>query len=149
MFISEVSKADYPVLIQLWEASVRATHDFLTETDISELKPLILQQYFDAVALHCVKNAEGTILGFSGVADGNLEMLFIAPQYRGKGIGTVLCQHAIQQQKVDKVDVNEQNPQALGFYLRQGFQVTGRSPLDGQGKAFPLLHLQLKPQSTE
>ena len=40
-----------------------------------------------------------------------------------------------------RVDVNEQNPEALGFYLANGFEVTGRSPLDGQGRPFPLLHL--------
>ncbi|MGY0625916.1 MAG: GNAT family N-acetyltransferase, partial [Paraglaciecola chathamensis] len=42
-----------------------------------------------------------------------------------------------------KVDVNEQNPKALGFYQRIGFKVVGRSELDGQGKPYPLLHLAL------
>jgi putative acetyltransferase len=41
------------------------------------------------------------------------------------------------------VDVNEQNPQAVGFYLHEGFQQVGRSPLDGLGKPYPLLHLSL------
>ncbi len=141
--IEKLSQADYPELIELWEASVRASHHFLTEADINELKPLILKHYFDAVRLHCVKNAEGRILGFSGVAEANLEMLFVAPECRGQGVGTLLCRHAISEQGVNKVDVNEQNPQALAFDPRLGFQISGRSPLDGQGKAFPLLHLQL------
>ena len=29
-------------LIEVWEASVRATHDFLSESDIAYLKPLVL-----------------------------------------------------------------------------------------------------------
>lgn len=41
------------------------------------------------------------------------------------------------------VDVNEQNPQAVGFYLHYGFVQTGRSPLDGEGRPFPLLHMSL------
>jgi putative acetyltransferase len=40
------------------------------------------------------------------------------------------------------LDVNEQNEQALGFYLRMGFEVVGRSPLDGMGKPYPLLHMR-------
>lgn len=147
MFIEKVSKTEYQQLIQLWEASVRATHHFLTEADINELKPLILQHYFDAVDLHCVKNTEGLIVGFSGVAAGNLEMLFIAPECRGQAIGTLLCKHAITEQEVSKVDVNEQNLPALGFYQHLGFEVVGHSPFDGQGKAFPLLHMQLSATS--
>lgn len=39
--------------------------------------------------------------------------------------------------------MNEQNPQAVGFYLHYGFVQTGRSPLDGEGRPFPLLHMAL------
>lgn len=41
------------------------------------------------------------------------------------------------------VDVNEQNTQAVGFYARAGFTVTGRSPVDDEGRPYPLLHLAL------
>lgn len=143
MQLVSVGRNDYPRLIQIWEASVRATHDFLSEADILALKPLILAQYFDAVSLTAARNDAGELLGFSGVAEGNLEMLFIAPEQRGQGVGAALCRHAIEQQAVTKVDVNEQNPQAIGFYLRMGFAQVGRSELDGQGNPFPLLHLAL------
>jgi hypothetical protein len=33
--------------------------------------------------------------------------------------------------------------QALDFYQHIGFSVTGRSPVDGQGKPYPLLHMVL------
>ena len=72
-------------------------------------------------------------------------MLFIAPQARGKGVGTLLASHAIRVQGATKVDVNEQNEQALGFYKHLGFEVIGRSSLDGQGKPYPLLHMRLNP----
>ena len=42
----------------------------------------------------------------------------------------------------DKVDVNEQNQEALGFYKHLGYDIIGRSPLDGQGRPFPVLHLK-------
>lgn len=141
MKIVPVSRADYPALIKLWEASVRATHHFLPEAEIMALKPLILEHYLDAVTLHCARTEEGNIAGFSGLHEGKLEMLFVAPEARGGGVGRLLVEHAIDQGGVTQVDVNEQNEQAVGFYLKMGFTVTGRSALDGQGKPYPLLHM--------
>ncbi len=143
MKIEQADAGDYQALIALWEASVRATHHFLQEADITTLKPLILEHYFAAVDLVCARGEEGEIAGFCGVHDGNIEMLFIAPEARGSGVGRLLVAHAIQRQGARRVDVNEQNAQALGFYQHLGFGVTGRSPLDGQGKPYPLLHMAL------
>ena len=142
MKIEQADAGDYPALIALWEASVRATHHFLQEADITALKPLILKHYFAAVDLVCARGEE-EIAGFCGVHNGNIEMLFIAPEARGSGVGRLLVAHAIQRQGARRVDVNEQNAQALGFYQHLGFEVTGRSPLDGQGKPYPLLHMAL------
>ena len=142
MKIEQADAGDYQALIALWEASVRATHHFLQEADITALKPLILKHYFAAVDLVCARGEE-EIAGFCGVHNGNIEMLFIAPEARGRGVGRLLVAHAIQRQGARRVDVNEQNAQALGFYQHLGFEVTGRSPLDGQGKPYPLLHMAL------
>ena len=76
MNIENVGKAGYATLIEIWEASVRATHDFLQEEDIVTLKPLILEHYFDVVDLKCAKDESDKILGFCGVHEGNIEMLF-------------------------------------------------------------------------
>ncbi|WP_429085913.1 acetyltransferase [Aeromonas allosaccharophila] len=145
MQIAHANVEDYQTLIDLWEASVRATHHFLPEAEILALRPLILEHYFDAVTLHCARTEEGLIAGFSGVLEGKLEMLFVAPEARGGGVGRLLVAHAIGQCGATQVDVNEQNEQAVGFYLKMGFTVTGRSPLDGQGKPYPLLHMALAP----
>ena len=145
MHIAHANGEDYQTLIELWEASVRATHHFLPEAEILALRPLILEHYFDAVILHCARTEEGHIAGFSGVLEDKLEMLFVAPETRGYGVGRQLVEHAIGQCGATQVDVNEQNEQAVGFYLKMGFTVTGRSPLDGQGKPYPLLHMALAP----
>ncbi|BEQ16369.1 acetyltransferase [Desulfoferula mesophila] len=141
--IQPVAPSRYPELLAVWEASVRATHNFLSEADIAALKPLILERYFAAVDLRCAVAEDGRVLGFVGMAKGKIEMLFIAPEHRGRGIGTLLARHAIERHGVTKVDVNEQNPQALGFYHSLGFRTVGRSATDGQGRPFPLLHLEL------
>ncbi len=144
MNIQAVTQDNYQELIEIWEASVRATHDFLPEENIAELKPLILQHYFDAVELRCIKNGDNKILGLIGVSDSNIEMLFVDPAYLGQSIGRQLTEFAIDQLQAQKVDVNEQNPKAIGFYKRMGFIETSRSELDGQGNPFPLIHMTLK-----
>lgn len=142
--IQPVTATDYFELTELWERSVRATHHFLQEEHIQYFKPLILQQYLAAVALRCIKDKNGNILAFSGVLDGKLEMLFVDPLARGGGYGKRLLNYAIQEQAVTKVDVNEANEQAVGFYKHMGFVQTGYSELDGTGKPFPLIHLALR-----
>ncbi|MEP2771917.1 MAG: GNAT family N-acetyltransferase [Fulvivirga sp.] len=134
----------YPLLIEIWEASVRATHHFLKEEDINTLKPLILEHYLDAVALRVSKNENDEILGFMGVAADNLEMLFLHPHNLRKGIGKQMLRYAIQEMGVKKVDVNEQNKGAIAFYLQSGFKVTGRSEKDPLGKPYPILHMSLE-----
>lgn len=141
---TEINPSDYPEVIELWEASVRTTHDFLQEKDILYFKQLILNEYLKAVKLNCVRSDSGEILGFSGVAEGNLEMLFVYPDQAGKGIGKTLLMNAIINQQVTKVDVNEQNPKALEFYFNNGFEIIGRSEVDGTGKPYPILHMELR-----
>jgi putative acetyltransferase len=142
--ICNVEKQDYLHLIKIWEVSVRATHDFLSDKDIDKLKLLILNNYFDNVLLHCNKNMGGDINGFIGVAEDKIEMLFISPNSQGHGIGSALCQYAIQQLGATKVDVNEQNPRAIEFYKKMGFSIVNRSELDGQGKPYPILNMEVK-----
>lgn len=141
--IGGVEKSDYVEVVAVWEASVRATHHFLKEADIAFFKPLILNTYLDAVTLRCMRNEQNAIIGFLGVAEGNLEMLFIHPDYRGKKVGKTLLDYAINHMEVTKVDVNEQNEQAVGFYEHCGFKVIGRSELDSSGKPYPILHMEL------
>tara|TARA_R110000868_G_scaffold395160_1_gene666720 strand:+ start:104 stop:565 length:462 start_codon:yes stop_codon:yes gene_type:complete len=143
--IETPSTTDFPRLLEVWEAAVRATHDFLEEHDIQLLKPLLIEQYFPQVQLSCIRGEAGKISGFLGHAEGKVEMLFVDPQDHGTGVGRALLSNAVTRLGATQVDVNEQNPKALGFYLSQGFVVEGRSPLDGGGRPFPILHLRLYP----
>lgn len=139
-----IHKEEYQNVVDVWEASVRATHHFLKEEDIEYFKPLILNTYLDAVELRGIRNSNKNIIGFTGVADQNLEMLFIHPEYTGKKIGRALLDFSINELQVLKVDVNEQNEQAIGFYKHCGFETIGRSELDSSGKPYPILHMKLK-----
>ncbi len=141
--IQQLFPSDFAEITDVWEGSVRATHDFLREEDIQKMKPLVRDEYLHLVTLFGIRDAEGRILGFIGVAGNKIEMLFVHPDARGKGIGKQLLGYAIHYLGTDEVDVNEQNGQAVGFYRHAGFKVTGRSERDGQGQPFPLLHLKL------
>lgn len=143
MKIARATPEDHAEIVEVWEASVRATHRFLSEEDIARLRPLV-PEYLGLVDLRCVRDEAGAILGFLGVAAGNIEMLFLAPAARGRGLGRRFVAFAVEELGATRVDVNEQNPEARGFYERCGFAVVGRSELDGQGRPFPLLHMELK-----
>ena len=73
-------------------------------------------------------------------------MLFVSSDARGQGYGKLLLEHAIENSDVTKVDVNEQNQQAIGFYEKFGFRVVGRSEKDSMWKDYPLLHMRLEKQ---
>lgn len=141
IMIREIKETDYPRLIEIWESAVLNTHDFLKEDDFLYFKKQ-LPVYFQYVTLLGFEQAGG-LVGFMGIADGNLEMLFVDNDCRGAGIGKQLIAYAVANLQVTKVDVNEQNIQAVGFYEYMGFNIVGRSELDGEGKDYPILHMRL------
>lgn len=141
LLIEPAVPADFPEIIEVWEASVRATHHFLKEEDIVYFKPLILNEYLYMVKLFCTRDANGKIIGFMGVSEDKIEMLFIDPASVGSGIGRKFMNYAISELVIKKVDVNEQNEQAVGFYKNLGFQVVDRSELDPTGRPYPILHM--------
>lgn len=135
---------DFAELTQVWEKSVRATHDFLSENYITLLRHLLETQYLGAVNLFCTRDSHLRITGFAGTSPGKLEMLFIDPAYRGMGLGKKLLDYAIEHFHITELDVNEENAQARGFYERQGFEVVGRAELDGLGRPHPMLRMRKK-----
>jgi putative acetyltransferase len=141
--IVAAGRKDYAKLIAVWESSVRATHHFLSEKDIITYRWLILNEYFDQVRLYAVK-VEEEVMGFIGINKKSIQMLFIHPDARGKGLGQRLIDFAKQKHHVYMVDVNEQNEQAVGFYQKLGFVTFERSEVDGAGKPFPVLSMALK-----
>jgi putative acetyltransferase len=141
--ISTISSNEYNQIIELWELSVRATHSFLLEKDFSYYKTNI-KKYFGNVNVYAVKNNFGGILGFMGISKDNIEMLFVHPKEMKKGIGKILINYAVNELKIKKVDVNEQNENAIGFYKKMGFYAINRSALDNEGLPYPIVHMIIK-----
>lgn len=128
-------------VIAIWRGAVDATHDFLLPADRAALDELICG-FLPAAPLWVAVDGDDRPLAFMLIEEAHMEALFVDPACRGMGLGAALVRHGLSLHPRMTTDVNEQNPQAIGFYERMGFRRTGRSPLDGQGRPYPLIHLR-------
>lgn len=147
MIIREADPSDRDTLLDIWLRSVRGTHAFLTEQDIQSLLPRVRDRALVDLELWVLCSEKNCPIGFLGLAGSKVEALFLIPEYRRFGGGRMLLDHARRLKGPLTVDVNEQNPEAVRFYEACGFTVEGRSELDGEGRAFPLLHLRERPRN--
>ncbi|AKH42950.1 putative acetyltransferase [Altererythrobacter atlanticus] len=135
------SSEDGERAVAIWRAAVEATHDFLPPEDLAAIDAEV-REFLPQMPLWLAVDDADRPIAFMLLDDGHLEALFIDPAHAGSGVGRTLVAHALQLHPALTTDVNEQNPAALAFYEHLGFQRTGRSELDGQGRPFPLIHLR-------
>jgi len=128
-------------VVAIWAAAVDATHDFLTPEDRAAIGREV-EAFLPTAPLMLAVDDRDRPLGFMLIADGRMEALFIDPEHRGAGIGAILIDYALAVHPILSTDVNEQNIQAVGFYEHMGFERTGWSATDGQGRPYPLIHLR-------
>lgn len=76
-------------------------------------------------------------------------MNFLLPEERRKGLGTRLIQYGIQNYGIKEVTVNEQNPQAIGFYRHFGFETYKRIDCEEEGNPYPLFYMKLSAEKEE
>lgn len=145
MKIIEVKERS-PVLIQnlldVWESSVKATHLFLSVDEINNIKKYVPQALQGIQSLVVAENEQGNPIGFMGIQEQMLEMLFVSAQERGKGVGKKLLEYGMKHYTVRELAVNEQNPLAKEFYEYMGFEVYKRTEQDEQGNPYPLLYMR-------
>jgi putative acetyltransferase len=127
--------------VEIWRGAVDATHDFLSPQDRLAIDEMVCG-FLPQAPLWLAVDANDYPLAFMLIDNGHMEALFVDPACRGTGIGAALVRHGLALHPKMTTDVNEQNGQAVGFYEKMGFRRTGRSPLDGQGKPYPLIHLE-------
>ena len=142
MTIREGRPEDREALVTIWLRSVRATHAFLSDSDIQALLPEVRDRALPALELWVLCVEDGEPAGFMGLAGASVEALFLAPEFSRRGGGRLLIEHARRLKGRLSVDVNEQNPAAVRFYEACGFRIVDRSPTDAAGRPFPLLHMR-------
>lgn len=130
-------------LLEVWEKSVRATHLFLPEYEILNIKENFLPDALKNISHLVIAKGNGIPSAFMGIEGQKLEMLFVSPEKRGKGIGKKLIEYGIKKFSINELTVNEQNPQAKGFYEHLGFKTYKHSELDEQGNPYPILYMRL------
>lgn len=131
-------------LLDIWGNSVKATHLFLSNKDIQKIKNYVPQALKEVQHLIIIENENNIPIGFMGIENTKLEMLFIKNNERGKGVGKQLLTYGIENYNVNELTVNEQNPNAKRFYEHLGFKVYKRTELDEQGNHFPILYMRLE-----
>lgn len=130
-------------LLPVWEASVRTTHLFLSDAEILHIKTYVPQAFQAVEHLVLTEREPGKPAAFLGVTGDRLEMLFLSPAERGQGLGRQLIEYGIAHYGIREVTVNEQNPQAVGFYQHLGFETYKRTEQDEEGNPYPLLYMKL------
>lgn len=130
-------------LLTIWEDSVRATHCFLSDAEVKQIREYVPQALQGVEHLIVAENEEGEPVAFMGTENSRLEMLFLASAERGKGLGKQLLQYGIHNYGIREVTVNEQNPQAVGFYEHLGFETYKRTECDEEGNPYPLFYMKL------
>lgn len=143
MKIEEVHVRDDHIINQLadvWKDSVKNTHHFLSEDDILMFYPHVKESLKKISKLIVVYEQDA--IGFMGINDENLDMLFLSSQAIGQGIGRVLIEKAIADYGVKELCVNEQNNDAFYFYQHMGFKEYKREMHDQNGLPFPLIYMR-------
>ena len=92
MKIQEVQNRNFLLntLLVIWENSVKATHLFLSEKNIAEIKKYVPEALSKVEHLIIAENNKNEITAFMGIQNRRLEMLFLSPSERGKGIGNTI-----------------------------------------------------------
>ncbi|KSU04315.1 MAG: GNAT family N-acetyltransferase [Lactococcus lactis] len=143
--ISKVKRSQVLIekLVNLWENSVKASHLFLSNKEIEEIKKYVPQALREIEHLIVETDKTENPIAFMGIYKNKLEMLFISPAHMKTGLGRKLIEEAIENYSVNELVVNEQNPKAKGFYEHLGFKVYKRNPIDEQGNQYPILFMHL------
>ncbi|TKG93636.1 GNAT family N-acetyltransferase [Puteibacter caeruleilacunae] len=146
MELRRLHTEDNSTVIEIWNNAIRSTHHFLAEEDIRILEKKTLVDLLDRINIFGICNSNNQILGFIGLLNSTIEMLFINPDSFGKGIGTRLLNYAVNVEGASKLEVYEVNTKAITLYESFGFKIVSRNPVDEiLGKPFPILTMKRLP----
>jgi GNAT superfamily N-acetyltransferase len=139
--IRTAGEADFDELTDLWERSARSTHAFMDDDEFVELKPHIRDLLLPSMDVWLAESAD-RVHGFVGARHEHVELLYVAPEAQGRGLGPALLSYVDGGAGPHSVEVYAGNTVGLGFYLSQGFVETRRNPTDAAGRPFPIIHLE-------
>jgi putative acetyltransferase len=141
MKIRPGTAGDVPRALEIWRSAVDATHAFLAAADRKAIDTIVANDFLPNAALWLAVDETDGAVGFLVMDGAKIDALFVDPAHHRRGVGTALLGHALTLAPEATVDASEQATNAVPFYLARGFRIVGRSPTDGQGRPYPLVHL--------
>ena len=147
-----ILKADPDDAEQLTELTMRSkAHWGYTESQMEKWRDelTISREY---IGMHTVYKliGEAGILGFYSFKTDKqntikLDSLFVEPEFIGRGFGSMLLEDFLRRVQNEKevLVTLEADPNAAGFYLDKGFQITGQKKTSIPGRYLPVMELSL------
>jgi len=136
------STKDADRLYEIWLASVAATHDFVSQSDLAEIGIHVKSDYLPSRPLLVALDSQERLVGFMGVNGREIESLFIDPAFHRRGLGRAFIEEASARSPHLEVGVNAQNNQAVAFYEALGFTAYASSPTDDDGRPYLILRMR-------
>jgi putative acetyltransferase len=118
-------EADVPDLARIAVASYRATFlSIMGEEGLAVRSQSYFLQRFTGQwpSIRLAEDASGRITGFCQVREGKLDMLFLYPEETGRGLGTLLLNHA-ERAGALYLECFRDNHGARRFYERHGWRL--------------------------
>lgn len=118
--IHPLRPAELDAIATLWLNANLQAHHFVDPTYWRENLPAVRALLPQAEVY--VYGEPGAVRGFIGITDGDyIAGIFVAEDFRSRGVGKALLDHAKHLHPLLKLHVYQKNTRAVRFYLREGF----------------------------
>ena len=114
---------DLATVMQLWLEGNLDAHAFVPAEHWEKKRPDVERAIGEADVI--VYEEAGEVLGFAGCTDGHVDGMFVRADSRGRGIGAQLMERVKEDNGTVTLEVYLQNPRAMAFYKREGFEHVG------------------------
>lgn len=133
-------EADFDALTDLWERSARSSHTFMDDEEFAHQRPRVRDLLLPSMDVWVAERA-GTALGFVGAREDVVELLYIAPEAQGQGLGPALLSYVDGGSGPHSVEVYADNTVGVAFYRGQGFVEQRRYAVAVAGGSFEVMRL--------
>ena len=138
--IRTAGEADFDALTDLWERSARSSHAFMDDEVFARQRPRVRDLLLPSMDVW-VAESGGEPLGFVGAREDVVELLYVAPEAQGRGLGPALLAHVDGGAGAHSVEVYADNAVGVAFYTRQGFAEQLRYSVTVAGGTFEVMRL--------
>lgn len=131
--IRKFEAADLEVVMKIWLKTNTSAHDYISADYWQDNYEAVQKMLPDAEVF--VYEEDNTILGFIGLMENYIAGIFVDGDTQSKGIGKALLDYVKGSYSELSLQVYKNNTRAVGFYLREGFAVTGEQIDPATGEA--------------